>query len=63
MQFWDEVKRVPLPSNISSIDAVKVLFVNAFPGRISMPHFENGSKLIYIKDMVSGVYYHLEDYS
>lgn len=61
LQYRDEMKRVNLPPTISSLDAVKVLFINAFPGTISMPHFENQEKSIYIKDMETGVYFQLED--
>ena len=55
------MRKVNLPPSISSIDAIKVLFVNAFPGKISMPDFENDDKSIYIKDMETGVYFQLDD--
>lgn len=61
LQYRDEMKRVNLPYTIGSLDAVKVLFVNAFPGLIAMPHFESQEKAIYIKDMDTGVYFQLED--
>lgn len=61
LQFRDEMKRVNLPPRIASLDAVKVLFVNAFPGKIAMPQFESTEQMIYIKDMETGVYFHLED--
>ena len=61
LQYRDEVKRIPLPETVSSLDTLKAMFVNAFAGKIAMPHFEEGSQVIYIKDMETGIYYHLED--
>uniref|UniRef100_A0A7M5WRC5 Actin interacting protein 3-like C-terminal domain-containing protein n=2 Tax=Clytia hemisphaerica TaxID=252671 RepID=A0A7M5WRC5_9CNID len=61
LQFHDEMRRVNLPSSVSSIDAIKVLFVNAFPGKVSMPDFEMNEKSIYIKDLETGVFFQLDD--
>ena len=61
LQFRDEMRRVNLPSSVSSIDAIKVLFVNAFPGKVSMPDFETNEKSIYIKDLETGVFFQLDD--
>ena len=61
LQFRDEMRRVNLPPTVSSIDAIKVLFMNAFPGQISMPDFEAEEKSIYIKDHETGVFFQLDD--
>jgi len=55
------MRRINLPTSVSSIDAIKVLFVNAFPGEISMSDFETSDKSIYIKDLETGVYFQLDD--
>ena len=61
LQYHEDMRRVNLPTSVSSIDAIKVLFVNAFPGEISMAEFENNDKSIYIKDLETGVYFQLDD--
>ena len=61
LQFRDEMRRVNLPLTVSSLDAIKVLFMNAFPGQISMPDFEAEEKSIYIKDHETGVFFQLDD--
>lgn len=61
LQFREEMRRVSLPPSASSLDAIKVLFVNAFPGQVSMPDFEMEEKNIYIKDHETGIFFQLDD--
>lgn len=61
LQLRDEVKRVNLPASVNSLETIKALFVNSFPGKLATSHFDEGFKSIYIKDMDTGVYYQLED--
>lgn len=61
LQYRDEVKRVNLPSLMRSIDTVKSLFVEAFPNKVTLQHFQTGKITIYIKDIENGVYYQLEN--
>lgn len=63
LQLRDEVKRVNLPASVNSLETIKALFVNSFPGKLATSHFDEGFKSIYIKDMDTGVYYQLEDIS
>jgi len=63
LQYLDDVKRVNLPAAVTSLDTLKALFVTSFPDRISLQDFEDGVKVVYIKDGDTGTYYMLEDVS
>eukprot|EP00794_Sanderia_malayensis_P003253 gene3253-3734_t len=60
LQYNDEIKRVNMPSVISSLDTLKALFVTSFPGKLSMIRLDERG-LIYIKDKEADLFYELED--
>ncbi len=60
MQYKDEIKRVSMPSSVSSLDTLKAIFVTSFPGKLSMVRLDDRA-LIYIKDKEADLFYELED--
>lgn len=61
LQYREETKQVRMPAEISSQDALRVLFVTAFPHQLTMKMLQSPNTAIYIKDTSRNVYYDLED--
>ncbi|KAM9350014.1 sickle tail protein [Symphorus nematophorus] len=61
LQYGEETKQVRMPAEISSEDAVRALFVTAFPHQLTMKMLQSPNMAIYIKDTSRNVYYDLED--
>ncbi|XP_062336762.1 sickle tail protein isoform X3 [Osmerus eperlanus] len=61
LQYGEETKQIRMPSDISSGDIVRTLFVSAFPQQLTMKMLESPSVAIYIKDDTRNVYYELSD--
>ena len=59
--YRDETRRAVLPNQVTSIDTVRALFVCVFPRALSMSLLQLASRKIYILDMLSGVFYELDD--
>uniref|UniRef100_A0A3Q0R9W7 Actin interacting protein 3-like C-terminal domain-containing protein n=1 Tax=Amphilophus citrinellus TaxID=61819 RepID=A0A3Q0R9W7_AMPCI len=63
LQYGEETKQVWVPTEISSRDALRGLFVNAFPHQLTVKMLQSPNMAIYIKDTSHNVYYDLEDIS
>lgn len=61
LQYGEETKQVWVPREISSQDALRALFVTAFPQQLTMKMLQSPNMAIYIKDTTRNVYYDLED--
>ncbi|KAI3375392.1 hypothetical protein L3Q82_021878, partial [Scortum barcoo] len=61
LQYGEETKQVRMPAEISSQDALRALFVTAFPHQLTMKMLQSPNMAIYIKDNNRNVYYDLED--
>ncbi|XP_070775002.1 sickle tail protein homolog [Enoplosus armatus] len=61
LQYGEETKQVRMPAEISSQDALRALFVTAFPHQLTMKMLQSPNMAIYIKDTSRNVYYNLED--
>ncbi|XP_078121108.1 uncharacterized protein LOC144527100 isoform X2 [Sander vitreus] len=61
LQYGEETKQVRIPAEISSPDALRALFVTAFPHQLTMKMLQSPNMAIYIKDTSRNVYYDLED--
>ncbi|XP_030608764.1 sickle tail protein-like [Archocentrus centrarchus] len=61
LQYGEETKQVWVPTEISSRDALRGLFVNAFPHQLTVKMLQSPNMAIYIKDTSHNVYYDLED--
>ncbi|KAL3987886.1 hypothetical protein ACER0C_012204 [Sarotherodon galilaeus] len=61
LQYGEETKKVWVPTEISSQDALRALFVTAFPQQLTMKMLQSPNMPIYIKDTTRNVYYDLED--
>ncbi|XP_071386959.1 sickle tail protein-like, partial [Centroberyx affinis] len=61
LQYGDETKQVRMPAEITGQEALRALFVTAFPHQLSMKMLQSPSVAIYIKDTSRNVYYDLED--
>ncbi|XP_035526819.1 sickle tail protein homolog [Morone saxatilis] len=61
LQYGEETKQARIPTEISSQDSLRALFVTAFPHQLTMKMLQSPSMAIYIKDNSRNVYYDLED--
>ncbi|XP_042354275.1 sickle tail protein-like [Plectropomus leopardus] len=61
LQYGEETKQVRMPAEISSRDALRALFVTAFPHQLTMKMLQSPNMAIYIKDTSRNVYYDLDD--
>ncbi|XP_018515674.2 sickle tail protein homolog [Lates calcarifer] len=61
LQYGEETKQVRMPAEISSQDALRTLFVTAFPHQLTMKMLQSSRMAIYIKDSRRNVYYDVED--
>ncbi|XP_028283849.1 sickle tail protein homolog isoform X2 [Parambassis ranga] len=61
LQYGEETKQIRMPTDISSQDALRALFVTAFPHQLTMKMLQSPNMAIYIKDTSRNVYYDLED--
>ncbi|XP_078143641.1 sickle tail protein homolog isoform X2 [Centroberyx gerrardi] len=61
LQYGDETKQVRMPAEITGQEALRALFVSAFPHQLSMKMLQSPNVAIYIKDTSRNVYYDLED--
>lgn len=61
LQYGEETKQVWVPTEISNQDALRALFVTAFPQQLTMKMLQSPNMAIYIKDTTRNVYYDLED--
>ncbi|XP_063317469.1 sickle tail protein homolog isoform X2 [Pelmatolapia mariae] len=61
LQYGEETKQAWVPTEISSQDALRALFVTAFPQQLTMKMLQSPNMAIYIKDTTRNVYYDLED--
>ncbi|GAA6230079.1 sickle tail protein homolog [Lates japonicus] len=61
LQYGEETKQVRMPAEISSQDALRALFVTAFPHQLTMKMLQSSKMAIYIKDSSCNVYYDVED--
>ncbi|XP_044074663.1 sickle tail protein isoform X2 [Siniperca chuatsi] len=61
LQYGEETKQVRMLAEISSQDALRALFVTAFPHQLTMKMLQSPNMAIYIKDTSRNVYYNLED--
>lgn len=61
LQYGEDTKQVRMPSEISSQDSLRALFVTAFPHQLTMKMLQSPSVAIYIKDTSHNFYYELED--
>nr|XP_040028035.1 sickle tail protein-like isoform X3 [Gasterosteus aculeatus aculeatus] len=61
LQYGDETKKIRMPVEISSQDALEALFVTAFPHQLTVKMLQSPNMAIYIKHTNRNVYYDLED--
>lgn len=61
LQYGEETKQIRMPTDISTQDALRALFVTAFPHQLTMKMLQSPNMAIYIKDTGRNVYYDLED--
>ncbi|XP_054624283.1 sickle tail protein-like [Dunckerocampus dactyliophorus] len=61
LQYGDETKQIRMPAEINSEDALRALFVAAFPQQLTTKMLQSPSMAIYIKDTRRNVYFDLED--
>ncbi|KAM7401433.1 hypothetical protein PAMA_005572 [Pampus argenteus] len=61
LQYGEETKQVRMPIEISNHDALRALYVSAFPQQLTMKMLQSPNMAIYIKDTSRNVYYDLED--
>ncbi|XP_042630354.1 sickle tail protein homolog isoform X1 [Cyprinus carpio] len=61
LQYGEETKQIRMPHEVTSADAIKALFVSAFPQHLTMKILESPSVAIYIKDDMRNMYYELTD--
>ncbi|KAM9323056.1 uncharacterized protein KZ484_021142 [Pholidichthys leucotaenia] len=61
LQYGEEKKQVRMPAELSSQDALRALFVTAFPHQLTMKMLQSPNMAIFIKDTSRNVYYDLED--
>ncbi|XP_069001607.1 sickle tail protein homolog [Embiotoca jacksoni] len=61
LQYGEDTKQVRIPTDISSLDALRTLFVTAFPHQLTMKMLQSPNMAVYIKDTSRNVYYDLED--
>nr|XP_057923122.1 sickle tail protein isoform X2 [Doryrhamphus excisus] len=61
LQYGDETKQIRMPAEISSEDALRALFVAAFPQQLTAKMLQSPNMAIYIKDTRRNVYFDLDD--
>ncbi|KAI9537888.1 hypothetical protein NQZ68_020870, partial [Dissostichus eleginoides] len=61
LQYGEQTQQVRLPAELSGEDALRALFVSAFPQQLTMKMLQSPNMAIYIKDTSRNVYYDLED--
>lgn len=61
LQYGDETKQIQVSSGVSSLDAVRALFVKAFPQQLTLKLLQSPNTVICIKDSSRNSYYGLED--
>ncbi|XP_042188312.1 sickle tail protein homolog isoform X4 [Callorhinchus milii] len=61
LQYGDEIKKIAMPNEITTMDTVHALFVGAFHQQLTMKVLESQNVAVYIKDEARNVYYELSD--
>ncbi|XP_066512189.1 sickle tail protein-like isoform X1 [Hoplias malabaricus] len=61
LQYGEETRQILMPSEVTTVDTVRALFVSAFPQQLNLKMLESPSVAIYIKDHARNVYYELTD--
>ncbi|XP_034062281.1 sickle tail protein isoform X2 [Gymnodraco acuticeps] len=61
LQYGEQTQQVKLPVELNGEDALRALFVSAFPQQLTMKMLQSPNMAIYIKDTSRNVYYDLED--